>query len=521
MRAAALRVLQGRSFPGLEDQVVRRLDDQEPKVRKIAAQLLAGRPDPGTLQALTARLGNENDPAQTAIVAALARYPAGDLVSALQPALTAASAAVRADAVQAIGARGQSVRLGLFLKALADDSSAVRLSAAEALARRPEPAATRALIKCLADSSQPVREQALDALVPRRVKAGAFIEAYLTQVIDDGRGVWRPRPLVVPAIPRGLVDALIARLSSDNSGVRVRAVDALAAARPPRLEQQLISMLASENPDLRQAAAQASAGRRERRLHAQLLISLADGHAAVRLAALQALIASSAQHLSDHHLLTCLTDPDPQVRWTAAGAAADRPNGRVTDALVERVLHDDVPLVVQESVRALKGRHGRNVTAALHACLNRSDLAFDKFLFESAAREMNHRDPDAVLKALTPYLEGNYASTQRAAAAALTSCSAPGVNGALIAVITNGTRKGRIAAWWALAGRPSPSDLISLASKMADTSRETREYLLTAAWQLAKRRYLGLPGSDRARVRAILTTCSPQVEHELTGSAHE
>ena len=508
MRAAALQILQGRSFPGLEDQVVRRLDDEEPRVRKVAAQLLAGRPDPGTLQALTAQLGNEQDPAQAAIIAALARYPAGDLVSALQPAFTAASAAVRADAVKAIGARAQFVRLGLFLKALADDSSAVRLPAAEALARRAEPAATRALIKCLTDSNQRVREQALNALVPRRVKAGAFIEAYLAQVIDDGRGVWRPRPLVVPAMPRGLVDALITRLSSGSSGVRVRAADALAVAHPPRLEQKLINMLASGDPDLRQAAAQASAGRRERRLQERLLTSLTDGHAAVRLAALEALTASNAQHLSDHHLLTCLADPDPRVRWTAAEAAADRQNGRLTDALVERVLKDDVPLVVQESVRALRGRHGRNATAALYACLNRSDLAFDKFLFESAAREMNHRDPVAVLEALTPYLEGNYAYTQRAAARALTSCSAPGVNEALIAVITSGTRKGRIAAWWALAGRPSPSDLITFASKMAATDGETREYLLTAAWQLAKRHYLSLAGSDRAQVRAILTTCS-------------
>lgn len=238
------------------------------------------------------------------------------------------------------------------------------------------------------------------------------------------------------------------------------------------------------------------------------MTSLTDGHAAVRLAALEALTASNAQHLSDHHLLTCLADPDPRVRWTAAEAAADRQNGRLTDALVERVLKDDVPLVVQESVRALRGRHGRNATAALYACLNRSDLAFDKFLFESAAREMNHRDPVAVLEALTPYLEGNYAYTQRAAARALTSCSAPGVNEALIAVITSGTRKGRIAAWWALAGRPSPSDLITFASKMAATDGETREYLLTAAWQLAKRHYLSLAGSDRAQVRAILTTCS-------------
>jgi HEAT repeat protein len=513
MRIAALQILYGRSIPGLEDQVLRRLDDEEPNVRRAAAQLLAGRADPVTFQALAARLADEQDPARDAIVAAVARYPMPDLLSALQPALTAASATMRAGAMQALGARALSVRLGPFLQALADDSSAVRLAAVEALARRAEPAATRGLLNSLTDSSQRVREQALNALVPRRVKAEAFIDAYLAQIIDDspsGSG-WRPQPLVVPAMPRRLVDALITRLSSDNSGIRVRAADALAAARPPRLEQQLISMLTSGESDLRQAAAQASAGRREPRLLAQLVTSLTDGHAAVRLAALQALIASHVPHLSDHHLLTCLTDPDPQIRWTAAEAAADRQDGSLTEALVERVFNDDRPMVVLKSVRALKGRHSRNVTAALHACLNRSDLAFTDFLFEPAAREMTHRDPDAVLKALRPYLDGDYAYTQRAAAAALTSCSAPGVNEALIAVIANGTRKGRIAAWWALAGRPSPSDLVTLTDNIATASGETQKDLLTAAWQLAKRHYLSLSSNDRAQVREILTTCAPHL----------
>ena len=513
MRIAALQILHGRSIPGLEDQILRRLGDEEPNVQRTAAQVLAGRADPAALQALTARLADEQDPARAAIVATVARYPMPDLRSALQPALTAASATMRAGAMQALGARALSVPLGPLLQALADDSPAVRLAAVEALARRADPAATRGLLNCLTDSSQHVREQALNALVPRRVKAEAFIDAYLAQVIDDspsGHG-WRPRPLIVPAMPRRLVDALITRLSSDNSGIRVRAADALAAAHPPRLEQQLISMLTSRNPDLREAAAQASAGRREPRLLAQLLTSLTDGHAAARLATLQALIASNTSHLSDHHLLTCLTDPDPQIRWTAAEAAADRQDGSLTDALAERVLNDDQPMVVLKSVRALKGRHGRNVTAALHACLNRSDLAFTDFLFEPAAREMNHRDPNAVLKALGPYLNGNYAYTQRAAAAALTSCSAPGVNEALIAVIANGTRKGRIAAWWALARRPSPSDLVILVNNIATASGETRKKLLTAAWQLTKRHYLSLPSNDRAQVREILTTYSPHL----------
>jgi HEAT repeat protein len=523
MRIAALRILHGRPVPGLQDQVLRLLGDEEPKVQRAAAELLAGRADLATFQALTARLADEQDPVRAAIVAAVARYPMPDLLSALQPVLTAASATMRAGAVQALGARALSVPLGLFLKALADDSPAVRLSAVEALARRAERAATRGLLNCLADRSQDVREQALKALVPRRVKAEAFIDAYLAQVIDDtpsGRG-WRPRPLVVPAMPRRLVDALMTRLSSDNSGIRVRAADALAAARPPRLDQQLISMLTSGDPDLRQAAAQASEGRREPRLLAQLLTSLTDGDAAVRRAALQALIASNAPHLSDRHLLTCLTDPDPEVRWTAAEAAADRQSGSLTDALAERVLNDDQPIVVLHSVRALKGRHGRNVTAALHACLNRSDMAFIDYLFQPAAREMNHRDPDAVLRALRRYLDGDYAYTQRAAAAVLTSCSASGVNEVLIAVLANGTRKGRIAAWWALARRPSPSDLVILVNNIATASGETRTKLLTAAWQLAKRHYLSLPSDDRAQVREILTTCSPHLGNEFKGSADE
>jgi len=202
-------------------------------------------------------------------------------------------------------------------------------------------------------------------------------------------------------------------LASVDIGVRRRAAEILAAARPPGCEPDLLRLLNAERPEVREAAAIAAAGRQEPAILARLADRLGDPQGSVGLAALQALSVSSAPRLA----------------------------GRLVALL---------------------------------------------------------------LAALQPYPRGSNGYTQRAAASALTSCPAPGTLEALIAVLAGGTRKDRISAWWALARRPFAADLVTIAARLPELDGKAGRDLLTAALELAGRRYLQLPRDDRAHVRSAL-----------------
>ena len=515
LRVAALHILQGRLVDGIVEQALDLLDAEDRDVRKQAVAVLAWHREPSIFRALMGRLTDESTRVREAAASALARYPVPDLLDAINSATAESSALTRAHLLRAIAMAADPPPVATLAAALDDEDEGVRLSAAQELSRCTEPSVSTVLVRHLGDGSENVRGEILKALAPRHCEDPTFTGAYLAEAIDNPlRGVL-PRALAVSPMPPGLAAELITRLSSPEKGVRERAAEALASGRPAGCEPELRRLLGSPDPAVRLAAAVASGGRRGPQLLGQLAECLHDQSPQVRRAALEALTASDSPHLAGH-LVPLLADDDAHVRLAAAEASAGRRSPGLTESLSKCVLEDPNLFVVVAAVHALHGREGRNVDNALHFTLNRSDLALGTFLFEPAARELNSRDPDAVLQALRPYLVGNNNGyTQRAAASALTSCTAAGTVDALVDVLCDGTRKGRISAWWALARRPQASDLITISRRLQALTGETRQSLLTAARELARNRYLQLPGDERAQVREALAKSSPAINPDL------
>lgn len=507
LRIAAMRILRGRAAADVPGRALEFLEQDNAEVRKHAVELLAGYKEPRVFQALLKRLADNNGGVQSAAAAALARFAVPDLLDALRSASAATAPAVREGLLQALAAAPEAVPLEPFTDGLGDEYL-VRMAAVKALEQRADPSVTQALLERLDDSEENFRRAIIEALASHNCKDSAFINAYLAELDDNRTYVgWMINPVVVAPMPGALAAGLITRLSSRDASIRRLAARVLATARPRGCEHDLLRLLDAESPEVREAAAAASGGRQEPALVARLTDSLGDNKAPVRRAALQALVASGTRRVADH-LVTLLADPEPGVRRAAAEASEGRQAPGLTEALVKRVLEDDKVGAVDAAVRSLRGREGPGVDDALHSALNRSDLALDEFLFEPAASQLNSKDPAAVLEALRPYLEGSNPYTQRAAARALTSCTAPGTVEALITVIANGTRKGRISAWWALAGRPLEADLVTIAARIPEMKGKAKLDLLTAALHLAERRYLHLSSDERAHVRSVLTASS-------------
>ena len=510
MRISALQILQGRPIEGLAEEALDLLEAGDREMREQVVNLLAWHRKPSIFKVLMSRLGDESRSVREAATSALAGYPVPDLHDAVHSASARSAGTVRAHLLQAIAAAEDSPPVATFAIALDDEDEAVRLSAARLLSRCTSPSVTVILLRHLEDSSEGVREEVLKALASRHCEDPAFADAYLAEMIDNPPPGELPRTLVVSPMHPELTAELIARLSSPEKGVRKRAADALASSRPKGCEPELRRLLGSSDPTARLAAAVASGGRKEPQLQERLVESLYDESPDVRRAALKALQASESARLADH-LVPLLADNHAEVRLAAAKASAGRHAPGLTKTLSKCVLEGSDVCLVVAAVEALRGREGRDVDNALHFALNRFGMCWGTFLFEPAARELNPRHPDAVLQALRPYLEGSNGYTQRAAASVLTSCTAAGTVDELIEVLCSGTRKGRISAWWSLAGRPQASDLGTIARRLPDLTGDTQQYLLTAARQLAGRRFLQLSGDDRAQVRHALAKYSPAI----------
>lgn len=516
LQIATLQILRGRPIADLAEWALERLednpeDDRHVRIRRHAVELLAGFREPAVFRALLNRLAGDYTPVRLAVEVALARYPVSDLLGALR---AAPEPAVRASLVQALAITPEFVPIDVFITAL-DDEDGVRVAAAEALSRRTEPAATRALLDRLNDGDEPFQAFAVKLLADRGCDEPRFVRAYLVELIDKPSDIGLGRPVAPSPMPPPLTAGLVDRLASEDIGIRMRAAEILAAARPADCEPDLLRLLNAEPPEVREAAAVAAAARQEPAILARLADRLSDPQASVRRAALRSLVASSTPHLADH-LVALLADPDQQVRRAAAEAAAGQQALGLTKALVTCVLEDDDVRTVYYAILSLNNREGADVDRALRSALNRTDADFTDYLFEPAARQLNSRAPSAVLAALRPYLQGSDGYLQRAAASVLTSCTAPGTVEALIAVVAGGTRKGRSSAWWALARRPVAADLVTIAAHLPETTGEVELSLLTAALELARRRYLQLPRNERAQVRAALAAgISAQRRHDI------
>lgn len=457
--AEALAAMTLSAPPETADSILRVLNEStEPQAQRAAIRALRQYPGADIDHALTQALSHPIVGVRQASVDALQERGGGETTRHLLNAMADTSFSRRYLVVQALRTHPDNTVTDALVAALHDDNYDVREYAVWALDDRPGDTITDALIAAIPNEPIPIlagsmattlrnrpgqhvtdtllalvtaptapHEVRLSAAFALRERAGQDItESLLTKLSNTSQGDdtrWylfralstRPGEAVTDVLIKSLIDPT----DTDRAVLAVELTD--------RHEQEITDALRAVLRDLdytvRRDAASSLKGADDPAVTEALLQALQDDEdSTVRKAAAQSLARRSLtgqqhQQVADA-LLRALHDPDIDVCVAAASALADRPERRVTDALIAAMRANSQtntatadPMAALRRVQAaaqlrqaiagaLAGRPGRDVTDALTAAAGDHDFG----VRIAAISALTHRPDSAVTIALLDVL---------------------------------------------------------------------------------------------------------------------
>ncbi|GAA4591539.1 HEAT repeat protein [Actinoplanes octamycinicus] len=167
------------------DELVRRLDDPDPELRREAALELAGKPE--AVPELLARVGLETEPrVRDAVLTTLAGHDSEAVAAGLAVHLASDEAGLRTAVAEALASMPVSTP-ALLPSLLAAPDHDVRVMTAMVLADLPHPEAKSWLVQMIAEDPHPnVVTAAIDALLPAAsAEHIGVLEAAVLRFPDD------------------------------------------------------------------------------------------------------------------------------------------------------------------------------------------------------------------------------------------------------------------------------------------------------------------------------------------------
>ena len=209
------------------EPLVRVLQDEDPRIREMAARTLERTGDVRAVKPLIEALRNKHS---LQILGERGQAQTVNLL-VLLAALKDKDPDARYKALKALGALADLRSLEPIISALEDDNPRVREAAAEALGKIADPRAVKPLLLSLKDRSPAVRKSVARAL-------------------EKSNANWRQAQQTRQAVP-----LFISSLKNPSAAEREGAAEALGIIRDVRGVRPLIDVLADEQPGVRKAAA--------------------------------------------------------------------------------------------------------------------------------------------------------------------------------------------------------------------------------------------------------------------------